>query len=80
MLYVAGFRPGMSYNPVAPLSDVLTEFVAGSVRVIFAPATTAPVWSVTMPVSSELACANAPAHAKAKISGNRMYLYLACLM
>ena len=37
---------------------------------IFAPATTAPVWSVTMPVTSELACANAPAHANMKNSGN----------
>ena len=54
--------------------------VAGSVSVTVAPATTAPVWSVTMPVSSELACANAPTHANTKNNGNRKNLYLACLM
>jgi hypothetical protein len=59
----------MSHKPVSPLTVVLFDPVAGSVSTIVAPATTAPVWSVTMPVRSELACANAPAHTNANTNG-----------
>ena len=59
--------------------DLVTP-VPGSVSVIFAPDTTAPVWSETMPVTSELACANAPAHASTKNNGNTKNLYLVCIM
>jgi hypothetical protein len=51
--------------------------VAGSVNVTVAPATTAPVWSVTIPVTLELAWANAPAHANRKNNGIRKNLYFA---
>jgi hypothetical protein len=59
---------------------VLVSPVAGSVSAIFAPATTAPVWSVTTPVTDELACANAPTHANTRNIGKRKNLILACLM
>jgi len=65
---------------VSPLSVVLEALVAGSVMTTFAPETTAPVWSVTMPVSVELACANAPTLASTKNNGNRNSLFIAFLM
>ena len=62
----------MSYRPVPLLSVDLDDPVAGLVSTIVAPATTAPDWSVTMPVSSELACAHAPTHAQPDSKLGRM--------
>jgi hypothetical protein len=47
---------------VAPLTVVFSTPVDGSMSEIAAPETTAPVWSVIMPVIFEFACPNAVTH------------------
>jgi len=53
--------------------------VAGSVSKTLAPGTAAPVVSVTVPVTSELACANAPTHTDRTNNGNSKYQCFATL-
>ena len=58
ILYTPGARLEIEYAPEGFVSALLAEFVAWLVAVIFAPGTTAPVESVTVPEMDPEVCAN----------------------
>ncbi len=61
MVYVAGCNWGKMYTPSAPVLTCLATPVPSWVNVTSAPATTAPVGSVTVPVNPVVAsCAATP--------------------